>query len=85
MASNRMRRRIERLLDQADAAADQHDWESVRRLANDVLLIDDANEDAIAFVRLADSGSSSANDNESPGHTGRCHIHIERNNVRFRA
>ena len=50
MVSKRMRLRLERLLDEADAAADRHDWEAVLRLANDALLIEEANEDAKAFV-----------------------------------
>ena len=50
MVSERMRLRLERLLDEADTAADRHDWEAVLRLANDALLIEEANEDAKAFV-----------------------------------
>ena len=39
MVSERMRLRLERLLDEADAAADRHDWKALLRLANDALLI----------------------------------------------
>ena len=50
MVSERMRLRLERLLDEADAAAVRHDWEALLRLANDAVLIKEANEDAKAFV-----------------------------------
>ena len=50
MASERMQRRIERLLDQADEAADRREWAEVQRLAEDILLIDSANADAEASL-----------------------------------
>jgi hypothetical protein len=65
MASERMRRRIDRLLDEADAAADRHEWDIVRRLSQDVLLIDESNEDAQEFVKLADRGSSDTTNDDS--------------------
>ncbi len=37
MATERIQRRIDRLLDQVEEAADQEDWEAVRRLAQQVL------------------------------------------------
>ena len=67
MVSKRMRLRLERLLDEADAAADRHDWEAVLRLANDALLIEEANEDAKAFVEQAERGSSSLRGNDPSG------------------
>lgn len=39
MVSDRARRRIERLLDQMDEAADQKDWSLVREHAKDVLAL----------------------------------------------
>ena len=67
MVSERMRRRIERLLAGADSAADRHDWIQVRKLAYDVLLIDEANQDAESFVELADRGSSSLSGDDQQG------------------
>ena len=43
MASDRFQRRIDRLLDQVEEAADQRDWERVRQLAEDVLTADPGN------------------------------------------
>ncbi len=54
-----MQRRIERLLDEGEAAADQQDWATVRRLAGEVLAIDPENEDAPALRRMADASAES--------------------------
>ncbi len=51
MASERVQRRIERLLDQLDEAESQGNWESVRDLAQDVLEIDPDNTEAGAYLR----------------------------------
>ena len=40
MATDRIQRRIERLLDQIEEAADQQDWERERVLAEEVLALD---------------------------------------------
>ena len=53
MASERMQRRIERLLDQADDAVDADDWLLVASRARAVLAIDAGNEDATAFLQMA--------------------------------
>ena len=50
MASERVQRRIERLLDQVEEAMDRLDWESVRDCAKVVLGLDSANSDALAFL-----------------------------------
>ena len=50
MLSERMRRQIERLLDQADAAVTQDDWATVRQRAEAVLRIEPANPDAAAYI-----------------------------------
>ena len=50
MASERIQRRIERLLDQAEEAMDRLDWESVRDVAKVVLGLDPDNNDALAFL-----------------------------------
>ena len=49
-----MKRRLERLLDEADEAADAGNWTKVREVATQVLLIDDANVDAKDFLQLAE-------------------------------
>ncbi len=50
MASERLQRRIERLLDQIDEAEAQGKWESVRNLALDVLEVDSENPEATAYL-----------------------------------
>ena len=54
MATERIQRRIDRLLDQVEEAADQEDWEIVRRLTQQVLALDQKNADAPAFLAAAD-------------------------------
>ena len=68
MLSERAQRRIERLLDQMDEAADQKDWELVQEHARDVLALDPDNVDARDFLSAAQrclgqpSGSGSEED-----------------------
>ncbi len=59
MPSERIQRRIDRLLDQAEEAADALDWPRVRETANAVLAIDAAHEDALAFILMADGAAGS--------------------------
>ena len=49
MASERVLRRIDRLIDEIEAAADQRDWRLVLRLSEDVLAVDPANADAAVY------------------------------------
>ncbi len=53
MASERMQRRLERLLDQIDEAEANGNWESVRDLTLDVLAIDSENAEAKAYLEAA--------------------------------
>jgi len=53
MASDRIQRRIERLLDQIEEAADLRNWELARALAEEVLGFAPDNSDAIAFLEVA--------------------------------
>ncbi|HLF09172.1 MAG TPA: protein kinase [Dehalococcoidia bacterium] len=53
MASERIQRRIERLLDQAEEAADRREWELVRQRAEDILTFDPDNPDASGFLVAA--------------------------------
>ena len=51
MPSERIQRRIDSYLDQADEAAARFDWEEVRRQA--ALSLDPENADALAFLAAA--------------------------------
>ena len=55
MASERFQRRIDRILDQIEDAADRRDWSAVRQGALDLLVFDPANEDAKNFLADAES------------------------------
>ena len=60
MATERLQRRIERLLDQVEEATDQQDWDTVLRLARQVLSIDPDNADAAVFLKIAELESGEA-------------------------
>ncbi len=53
MATERLRRRIEQLLDEAEEAISQHNWEVVRGHAQSVLALDPANADGLALLEAA--------------------------------
>ena len=59
MPSERVQRRIHRLLDDAEEAADQHDWRLVLDLTARVLEVDPQNEDALSFERMAEANLES--------------------------
>ena len=50
MPSENFQRRIDRILDQIEAAADRLDWTAVRLGALDLLVFDPENEDAKIFL-----------------------------------
>ncbi len=54
MASDRIQRRIERLLDQIEQEADQRNWQLVRELAEEVLGFAPDNGDARSFLSVAE-------------------------------
>ena len=54
MVSERIQRRIDILLDEADEAVAQTDWTVVRDRAQNVLALDPNNGDAITFLAAAD-------------------------------
>ena len=54
MVSERIQRRIERYLDEADEAASRFDWEAVRQGAEAILAYDPENEDAKAHLSAVD-------------------------------
>ena len=53
MPSERMQRRIDRILDQIEDAADRRDWAAVRQGAQDVLIFDPENAEAMDFLAAA--------------------------------
>ena len=53
MASNRLQRQIERLLDEAEQALTDRDWEVVRQRARDVLAFDPDNTNLDAVQRAS--------------------------------
>jgi len=54
MASERIQRRIDRLLDQLEEAADQREWDQVSELAEDLLAFAPDNADARTFLEAAE-------------------------------
>ena len=50
MASERFQRRIDRILDQIEDAADRRNWAAVQQGALDLLVFDPENEDARNFL-----------------------------------
>ena len=59
MVSDRIQRRIERLLDQIEQEADQQSWQRVRDLAKEVLRFAPDNGDAKTFLAVAEETLSS--------------------------
>ena len=53
MVSERLQRRIYRILEQLEDAADRLDWPTVRQGALDLLVFDPVNEDAKIFLTAA--------------------------------
>ncbi len=54
MASERIRRRVERLLDQIEEEADQQNWQRALELAKEVLRFAPENGDAKSFLAVAE-------------------------------
>ena len=54
MPSERIQRQIDRLLDEAEAAATEKDWPRVADCARKVLAVDADNEDAVSFLSMAE-------------------------------
>ncbi|MCH7739424.1 MAG: hypothetical protein IIC93_04665, partial [Chloroflexi bacterium] len=65
MPSERVQRRIDRLLDQADQALESNQWQKALEVAEVVLGLDADNEDAQVFVGAAHRGLDAAGD-EAP-------------------
>src|SRR5579871_1294384 len=56
MPSERIQRQIDRLLDEADAAASSGDWVQVQALCRRVLTLDPASDDAAGYLAAAERG-----------------------------
>ncbi len=54
MASERVQRQIDRLLDEIEQASESEDWETVRNRAGRVLAFDPENAEAQVFLAAAD-------------------------------
>ena len=61
MASERIQRRIDRLLDQIEEAVDQLEWTVVQERASAVLAIDPNNSDGLAFLVSAERALAGVN------------------------
>jgi tetratricopeptide (TPR) repeat protein len=72
VTSDRTKRRIDRLLDEAEQALDQHDWNTAGDRARDVLLLDASNVDARNFLTAAERAQrSDSGDVNAPPKTDR--------------
>ncbi len=60
MATERLRRRVEQLLDEAEEAISQHNWEVVRGHAQSVLALDPANADGLALIEAAERAAANS-------------------------
>ena len=60
MPSERVQRRIDKLLDEAETAADANDWSLVDERARMVLALDAASDDARAFQAMAEQAGAAA-------------------------
>ena len=70
MASDRLQRQIERLLDEADRAITEEDWSTVSSRARSVLAIDPENMEGLAYLATAEravgvTGSPSTSEPQS--------------------
>ncbi len=54
MASERIQRQIDRLLDEAAEAVAQGDWELVRDCSQKVLVVEPENQEALTFMAIAE-------------------------------
>ena len=53
MTTERIKRRIERLLDQVEEAADSKNWQEVHDLSRETLAVHRENAGAVAFLEMA--------------------------------
>ena len=60
MASERLQRQIERLLDEAEEAISRFDWDALLQRAQAALAMDPENADALAFLATAEQALATA-------------------------
>ena len=72
MASDRIQRRIERLLDEVDAAFAERKWPDVQASAQDVLRLDPENREALTFLSAAQQALGTPGE-PTPQALGRSH------------
>ena len=65
MPTERVQRRIDRLLDEADEAIARSDWDMVRDRAGNVIALDPDNDDAQTFLKAAERATGTAVEQES--------------------
>jgi len=70
MPSERVQRRIDRLLDEAEHALDEHEWLRARERCHDVLRLDATNSDALEFLTVAEREIALAQAGEMPAPPG---------------
>ena len=85
MVSDRFQRRIERLLDEADEAIAQFDWEKVRQCAQAVLALEPNNSDGMGLLAALaqEAFDLVAAVGESGGVCRRCALSYSRESVRW--
>ncbi len=68
MTSDRLRRQLERLLDEAEEALTKRDWSAVQNAAADALALDPENQDAKGFLAASERalGASSTVVGQAP-------------------
>ncbi len=60
MASDRIQRQVERLLDEAEKAFVEHDWNALLSHAQDVIRLDSENREALTFLSAAEQALGSS-------------------------
>ncbi len=70
MPSERVQRRIDNLLDQAEEALASREWTAVNELAEAVLAADPENDDAATFITMADRASAVSGESFTSGNSG---------------
>ena len=66
MPSERIQRRVDQILDRAEAACDAGDWTLAAELCRQVVTLDGENVDALPLLALAERGLSGAVDSVPP-------------------
>ncbi len=68
MASDRIQRQVERLLDEAEKAFEEHDWHALLAHSQDVIRLDPENREALTFFSVAERvlGSSAPTGQQPP-------------------